>query len=63
MIIKTNQFELEIAKGSNVYLGSKKAGQTFYKWAEIDDSIKIGLDNIMQQAEALIKDSEKLLLV
>ena len=26
MIIKTDQFELEIAKGSDIYIGSKGAG-------------------------------------
>jgi len=61
MIIKTNDFELEIFQGSEVYLGSKKRGQTFKKWSEIDDNVKVGLENIMKQAEGLVKTSEKLL--
>ena len=61
MIIKTDQFELEISKDSDVYLGSKKGGQTFLKWADIDDQVKHGLDSIMQQVEMLMKDSEELL--
>ncbi len=61
MIIKTDQFELEIVKGADVYLGSKRAGQTFFKWNEIDDTMKIGLENIVKQIEGLIQDSENLL--
>jgi len=61
MIIKTDRFELEITKGSDVYLGSKKSGQTFHKWAEIDDQVKTGLNNIVQQIESLMQESENLL--
>ena len=63
MIIKTDQFELEIAKGSDIYIGSKWAGQAFYKWNEIDDNIKTGLNDIVTQVESLMKDSENLLLI
>jgi hypothetical protein len=63
MMIKTDQFELEIVKGSSIYLGSKRAGQTFYEWNEIDDNMKIGLDNIMKQVQSLIQDSENLLSI
>ena len=63
MMIKTDQFELEIVKGSSIYLGSKRVGQTFYKWDEIDDNMKSGLDNIIKQVQSLIQDSENLLFV
>jgi hypothetical protein len=52
MIIKNDQFELEIFRGSNVYLGSRKKGQTFKKWAEIDDNRKVELERIMKQADS-----------
>lgn len=61
MIIKTDEFELEISQGDEVYLGSKKRGQTFKKWSEIDEDIRIGLEGIVKQAEILGKTSEKLL--
>lgn len=61
MIIKTNEFELEITQGSEVYLGSKTTGQTFKNWSDIDDDIKIGLAGIVKQAEILVKHSEALL--
>jgi hypothetical protein len=62
MIIKTNDFELEIFQGSEVYLGSKKRGQTFKKWSEMDENIRVGLESIMKQTESLLKTSEELLL-
>jgi hypothetical protein len=62
MLIKTDKFELEISQGVNVYIGSRKTGQTFKKWADIDDDAKAGLERIVKQAERLIKHSEELLL-
>ncbi len=61
MIIKIGDFELEISRGSDVYLGSRKTGQTFKKWSDIDEDVKIGLENILSQAENLIKNTEALL--
>ncbi len=61
MIVKTDQFELEIVKGADIYMGSKRAGQTFFKWNDIDDNMKIELENIVKQIENLIQDSENLL--
>ncbi len=63
MIIKNDQFELEINRGSTVYLGSIKNGQTFKKWAEIDDNLKVELESIMKQADSLLKHSEGLLFM
>ncbi len=61
MIIKTDGYELEISKGSEVYLGSIKRGQTFKKWSDIDDNVKVGLERIAKEAESLVKYSEELL--
>ena len=63
MIIKNDQFELEISRGSTVYLGSRKNGQTFKKWAEINDDLKVELESIMKQADSLLKYSEGLLFM
>ncbi|MCD6273387.1 MAG: hypothetical protein J7K30_11240 [Deltaproteobacteria bacterium] len=61
MLIKTDIFELEISRNSNVYLGSKKSGQIFTNWADLDDSVKIDLEDISQQVETLMLKTEKLL--
>ena len=61
MIIKTNEFELEIYQGSDVYLGSRKTGQTFRKWSEINENVKVELKRIEEQAESLVKRLEELL--
>jgi hypothetical protein len=61
MIIKTNEFELEIFQGADVYLGSRKSGQTFKKWSEIDEDVKIEFEKIAEQAENLVKHAKKLL--
>ena len=63
MIIKNDQFELEIYRGSTVYLGSRKKGQTFKEWAEIDDNLKVELERIMKQADSLLKHSEGILFM
>ena len=63
MIIKNDQCELEIYRGSTVYLGSIKKGQTFKKWTEIDDSLKVELERIIKQANRLLKYSEELLFM
>ncbi len=61
MIIKTDGFELEISQGTDVYIGSRKRGQAFKKWSEIDNNVKIGLERIAKEAESLVKYSEELL--
>ena len=61
MIIKTDGYELEISQGTDVYVGSRKRGQAFKKWTEIDNDVKIGLERIAKEAESLVKYSEELL--
>jgi hypothetical protein len=61
MIIKTDGFELEITQGADVYIGSRKRGQAFKKWSDIDDNVKVGLERIAKEAESLVKYSEELL--
>ncbi len=61
MIIKTDGFELEISPGSDVYIGSRKRGQAFKKWSDIDDNVKVELERIAKEAESLVKYSEELL--
>ena len=62
MIIKTDGFELEISQDSDVYLGTKTAGQIYKKWSEIGDNTKLELEKIRKEAEKLIRRSEGLIL-
>ena len=48
MIIKTEDFEIEIYNGIDVYFASKMLGQNFKKWDDFDDSEKLALE-IMQK--------------
>ncbi len=61
MIIKTDGFELEISQGTDVYIGSRKRGQAFKKWSDIDDNVKVELERIAKEVESLVKYSEELL--
>ena len=62
MIIKTNEFELEITQGADIYLGSRKTGQIFKQWDEVTENVRVELKSIVEQAEKLAKYSEELLL-
>ncbi len=62
MIIKTDNSELEISIGTDVYLGSKASGQIFKKWDEFEDNQKLRLEIIFKKIEELIFESEKMLL-
>ena len=63
MLIKTDIFELEISQNSNVYLGSKKSGQIFTNWADLDDSVKVDLEAISRQVDSLMLQTEKILSI
>jgi hypothetical protein len=62
MIIKTENSELEISIGTDVYLGSKESGQIFKKWDDFEDTQKLRLETILKKVEELILESEKMLL-
>ena len=62
MIIKTEDSELEISIGKDVYLGSKASGQIFKKWDDFEDNQKLKLEIILKKVEELIFESEKMLL-
>ena len=62
MIIKTEDSELEISIGTDVYLGSRASGQIFKKWDDFEDNQKLRLEIILQKVEELISESEKMLL-
>lgn len=62
MIIKTEDFELEISVGRDVYFGSRTSGQIFKNWDDLKDDEKIELKKILQKVQHLILESEGLLL-
>ena len=62
MIIKTEDSELEISIGTDVYLGSRASGQIFKKWDDFEDNQKLRLEIILKKVEELILESEKMLL-
>ena len=62
MIIKTENSELEISIGTDVYLGSKESVQIFKKWDDFEDTQKLRLEAIFKKVEKLILESEKMLL-
>ena len=62
MIIKTEDSELEISIGTDVYLGSRASGQIFKKWDDFEDNQKLKLEIILKKVEELIFESEKMLL-
>jgi hypothetical protein len=62
MIIKTENSELEISIGRDIYFGSRTSGQIFKKWDDLEDDEKLGLKNILQKVHHLILESERLLL-
>lgn len=62
MIIKTEDSELEISIGTDVYLGSRVSGQIFKKWDDFEDNQKLRLEIILKKVEDLISESEKMLL-
>ena len=61
MIIKTEDFELEIYNGTDVYFASKKLGQNFKKWADLKDHEKVRLEIIQKKVERLIFESKEIL--
>ena len=62
MIIKTEDSELEISIGTDVYLGSRASGQIFKKWDDFEDNQKLKLETILKKVAALIYESEKMLI-
>lgn len=61
MIIKTEDSELEIYSGADVYFGSRTSGQLFKKWGDFKDTEKIKLEIIQKKIEKLILESEEIL--
>jgi 3-dehydroquinate dehydratase len=61
MIIKTEDFELEISTETGVYFGSKTLGQIFRKWNDLENNKKLRLKIIQKNVEKLILESKEIL--
>ena len=40
MIIKSEDFELEVSRGTDVYFASRLLGQIFKKWDDLEDNVQ-----------------------
>jgi hypothetical protein len=60
MIIKTEDFELEISIGNDVYFASKKLGQNFKKWGELKNHEKLRLEIIQKKVEQLTSELKEI---
>jgi len=62
MIIKTEDFEIEISIGTDVYFGSRTSGQIFKKWDDFENNEKLRLEIIHKKVERLILESKGMFL-
>ena len=63
MIIKSENFELEISEGTDVYFATRTFGQMFKKWNELEDNEKLGLEILQKKVEKLILETKEILSV
>ena len=60
MIIKNENYELEISNGVEVYFGSKTSGKFFKKGEDFKEKEKQQIEMIQDEIENLLKTSEKI---
>lgn len=63
MIIKSDNFELEISEGTDVYFATRTFGQMFKKWNELEDNEKLRLEILQKKVEKLILETKEILSV
>ena len=61
MIIKTEDFELEISEGTDVYFAARTFGQMFKKWNELEDDEKLRFEILQKKVEKLILETKEIL--
>ena len=62
MIIKSENFEIEISTGTDIYFASKTEGQIFKKWNDLDNNEKLRLEILQKKVEQLVLESKEILL-
>ena len=63
MIIKNENFELEISEGTDVYFATRTFGQMFKKWNELEDDEKLRLEILQKKVEKLLLETKEILSV
>ena len=61
MIIKSENFELEVFAGTDVYFASESLGQIFKKWDDLEDNEKLILETLQKRIERLILEFKEIL--
>jgi len=61
MIIKNENFELEISEGTDVYFATRTFGQMFKKWNELEDDEKLRFEILQKKVEKLILETKEIL--
>jgi len=61
MIIKSENFELEVFSGTDVYFASESLGQIFKKWDDLEDNEKLILETLQKRIERLILEFKEIL--
>jgi hypothetical protein len=62
MIVKNEDFELEISIGTDIYFGSKTSGQNFKKWDDLTNNEKFRLESLHKKIEKLIVEYKEIFL-
>ena len=63
MIIKNENFELEISEGTDVYFATRTFGQMFKKWNELEDDEKLRFEILQKKVEKLLLETKEILSV
>jgi hypothetical protein len=61
LIFKSDDFEIEIFSGTDVYFASKKLGQIFIKWNDLETNEKLRLELLQKKVEKLFLEAREIL--
>jgi len=61
LIFKSDDFEIEIFSGTDVYFASKKLGQIFIKWNDLENNEKLRLEILQKKVEKLLLEAKEIL--
>ena len=61
LIFKSDDFEIEIFSGTDVYFASKKLGQIFIKWNDLENNERLRLEILQKKVEKLLLEAKEIL--
>jgi hypothetical protein len=61
LIFKGEDFEIEIFTGTDVYFASKKLGQIFIKWNDLENNERLRLEILQKKVEKLLLEAKEIL--